>query len=391
LLAVGGAAAWLSSERIRQLRPVIIIWKATVVLAVTSGLLLEDIFWADPEPLPGSPIEVIFESGTTPREMAERLQTEGIIPSARSLVLAARLTFTDRSFQAGRYRFAGGQDNLEIIHALTNGTTAREFVTIPEGLRAHEIAGIVNREAEVDSARFMALLTDSLFIADIVPPDEDGFLPSTLDGYLLPETYNIWYQMPAEEVVTVMVDHFLTLWSTELHAPASAADFTRHEVATLASIIEREAASAEERPFISAVFHNRLERGMRLESCATVLYALGRFKRRLYERDLQIDSPWNTYLIRGLPPGPIANAGAASLRAAVTPAASDFLYFVARGDGTHLFSRTYAEHLRAKRGQGSGILVGGRAARETTDPPPATPSADSPPRPYHQPSDGDGG
>jgi UPF0755 protein len=115
---------------------------------------------------------------------------------------------------------------------------------------------------------------------------------------------------------------------------------------------------------ISAVFHNRLDRGMRLESCATVLYALGRYKPRLFERDLQVESPYNTYRHSGLPPGPIAAPGAASLRAAVDPAAEAYLYFVARGDGTHTFSRTYAEHLRAKNASGSGVLVGGRAARE---------------------------
>ncbi|MFC1545772.1 endolytic transglycosylase MltG, partial [Gemmatimonadota bacterium] len=249
-----------------------------------------------------------------------------------------------------------------------------EFVTIPEGLRAHEVAGIISREAEVDSAAFMALVSDSTFIAQVLPRDADGYLPGTLAGYLLPETYNIYYQMPAEMAATLMVEHFLALWDIELAAAAAVKGLTRHEVITFASIIEREAASADERPLISAVFHNRLDSGMRLESCATVLYALGRFKRRLYERDLAVDSPYNTYLNRGLPPGPIANPGAASLRAVVDPADSDFLYFVARGDGTHTFSRTYAEHLRAKRGQGDGVLVGGRSNSEgggsISEPPP---------------------
>jgi UPF0755 protein len=172
----------------------------------------------------------------------------------------------------------------------------------------------------------------------------------------------------------LMAGQFLDLWTTDLSERAAALGLTRHEVATFASIIEREAASADERPLISAVFHNRLERGMRLESCATVLYALGRYKRRLFQRALEVDSPYNTYRNRGLPPGPIANAGAASLRAVVSPSESDYLYFVARGDGTHTFSRTYADHLRAARAGGNGVLVGGRAAREEgregSDPPP---------------------
>lgn len=376
LMTVGGLVAWFIAERVRRSRPLIILWGVAVILSIVSGILMKNVFWKMPSLTLPDPVEVIFEPGSTPHQMARRLEDAQIIVSARSLVLAARLTFTDHAFQAGRFHFPGGQDNIEILRTLTNGSTAREFVTIPEGLRAHEIAGIVSRMAEVDSAAFMALVSDSTFIAGALSPGEGGFLPVTLDGYLLPETYNIYYHMPAEEVVRLMVDHFLALWDEELTGLASETGLTRHEVATFASIIEREAASADERPLISAVFHNRLDRGMRLESCATVLYALGRYKRRLYEKDLEVDSPFNTYLIRGLPPGPIANAGAASLRAVVSPAESDFLYFVARGDGTHTFSRTYAEHLRAKRGQGSGVLVGGRAAREGSGtgatPPPGT-------------------
>ncbi len=374
LLLIGGVAVWFFIRELRGNRPVIILWSVMIGLSVISGLLMKGVFWKTPAVMPSGPVEIIFEPGTTPHEIARELQRAEIIGNARALVLAARLTRTDRAFQAGRFHFPGGQDNLEILRTLTNGDTSREFVTIPEGLRAHDVAGIVAREAEVDSARFIALTTDSLFIAEVMPADGDGFRPSTLDGYLLPETYNVWYRMSAEEVVSLMVGQFLDLWRSDLSQPAAALGLTRHEVATFASIIEREAASAEERPLISAVFHNRLERGMRLESCATVLYALGRYKRRLFQRDLEVDSPYNTYRNRGLPPGPIANAGAASLRAVVSPAETDFLYFVARGNGTHTFSRTYSDHLRAARSQGDGILVGGRAAREEgregSDPPP---------------------
>jgi len=374
LTMVSGAIVWLIAERVRRSWLFVIIWSLAVMLSIVSGIVLQKVFWEMPSPVLSGPVEVIFEPGSTPHQIAGTLEDEQIIISARSLVMAARLTFTDHAIQAGRFHFPGGQNNIDVLRTLTNGSTASEFVTIPEGLRAHEIAGIVSREAEVDSAAFMALVSDSTFISQIVPPDEQGYLPENLAGYLLPETYNIYYQMPAEVVVRLMVEQFLALWDAELAGNASETGFTRHEVITFASIIEREAATADERPLISAVFHNRLDRGMRLESCATVLYALGRYKRRLYEKDLAVDSPYNTYLIRGLPPGPIASAGAASLRAAVNPADSDFLYFVARGDGTHTFSRTYAEHLRAKRGQGSGILVGGRSVREggetTSEPPP---------------------
>ncbi|MFC1629418.1 endolytic transglycosylase MltG, partial [Gemmatimonadota bacterium] len=297
IVLVSGAVTWIIVERVRRSRPFIIIWGLAVILSLVSGIVLKNVFWKMPTLIPSGPVEVIFDPGSTLHQIARKLEDERIIESARSLVMAARLTFTDRAIQAGRMHFPGGQNNVDVLRTLINGSTTREFVTIPEGLRAHEVAGIVSRAADVDSAGFMALVSDSTFIAQVLPRDDAGYLPADLAGYILPETYNIYYQMSAEAAVTLMVDHFLALWDAELAGPASEAGLTRHEVITLASIIEREAATAEERPMISAVFHNRLDQGMRLESCATVLYALGRFKRRLYEKDLAVDSPYNTYLI----------------------------------------------------------------------------------------------
>ncbi len=350
-----------------------------VLLAALLCIYSARLFWR-PGPVPGNnPIVVVIEPGSTPSAVAELLQANNVINNTGDLVMAARLTLADRSFQAGRYHFTGGENILEVLEHLTRGGTTDELVTIPEGLRPLQIASIISREAQVDSAAFMALAADSAFIASVISVEDGQSLPAHLEGYILPETFNIYYRMPADEVLRMMVSHFTDLWESRLAEAAADLGLTRHEVATLASIIEREAATGGERVIISAVFHNRLQRRMRLESCATVLYALGRFKPRLYERDLEIDSPYNTFRVRGLPPGPIANAGAASLLAAVSPADVDYLYFVARGDGTHTFSRTYAEHLAAKRGQGTGVLVGGRAAREAGRPPdPPSPGSGTP-------------
>lgn len=333
-------------------------------LAAAISIYSAGLFWG-PGPSPvDAPVVVVVEPGSTPASVAALLEENGVIVRSGALVTAARMVFADRSFQAGRYRFTGGESILDVLDHLTRGGTAEELVTIPEGLRTPQIASIVSREAQVDSSAFMTLVADSAFIAAVLPREDGEPLPLNLDGYLLPETYNIYYRMPAGDVMRLMVGQFVDLWNRRLGEAAAGLGMTRHEVVTLASIIEREAATSEERRIISAVFHNRLRRGMRLESCATVLYALGRFKRRLYEKDLQIDSQYNTYRVRGLPPGPIANAGAASLIAAVSPAEINYLYFVARGDGTHIFSRTFAEHVAAKSVQGNGVLVGGRAARE---------------------------
>jgi UPF0755 protein len=372
-----GAVLALWGRR-RQTLSITLVLFSGILLAGFTSMFAAGVFWGPaPEPLP-QPITIVIEAGTGTHGLAEQLAAEGVISDAETLIRAARLTGMDRALQAGRYHFPGGESMLGVLARLSNGGTLDELVTIPEGLRATQVAAIVAREAEVDSATFMQLLTDPEFIQSTlgVDPDLSGeghpqmetldgyLLPETLDGYLLPETYNIYYQMPAEEVVRLMVRHFTDLWSEALAGSAERLGMSRREVVTLASIIEREAVAADEREIISSVFHNRMERGMRLESCATVLYALGRYKPRLYERDLQVDSPYNTYRHQGLPPGPIANPGAASLIASVNPAADSYLYFVARGDGTHIFSRTFQEHVNAKNASGEGVLVGGKAARE---------------------------
>ncbi|MFO7768891.1 MAG: endolytic transglycosylase MltG [bacterium] len=328
-------------------------------LASTASARL---FWGPPPPELPRPATVIVEPGASPARVAGRLEEEGVLGRARDLTLASRLTLSDRHIKSGRYRFPGGEGVLTVLERLTRGSTSGEMVTIPEGLRAPTVAGIAARQAEVDSAAFMRWVHDEDFIREVLPPVEGESYPESLEGYLLPETYNIYFQMPASEAVRLMVEHFNEVWRSELRERARQMGMTRHEVVTLASVIEREAATAAERPIISAVFHNRMERGMRLESCATVLYALGRYKPRLYEKDLQVQHPYNTYRNRGLPPGPIAAPGASSLRAAVDPADTDHLYFVARGDGTHIFSRTFDQHVRAK--MGDGVPVGGRAAQE---------------------------
>jgi UPF0755 protein len=356
LLAAAVVLALLGRRRVSQAGGLALfaaLLAATIVSARSAAL-----FWG-PAPAPfASPVTLVIAPGSTMPDIARRLEERRVVSGAEDLVLAARLTLSDRAVQAGRYRFPGGEGVVRVLERLTDGATSEELVTIPEGLRADRVAGILARQAEVDSTEFMRLTRDPAFIAELL--GDNGPPPADLDGYLLPETYNIYYRMPADDVLRLMVEAFGDLWTNELASPAAELEMDRDQVVTLASIIEREAARDSDRPLVSAVFHNRLARGMRLESCATVLYALGRWKRRLYEKDLQIDHPYNTYRVRGLPPGPIANPGAASLRAAVHPAEAAYLYFVANGDGSHTFSRTYQEHLRAKQGAGDGVLVGGR-------------------------------
>ena len=189
-------------------------------------------------------------------------------------------------------------------------------------------------------------------------------MPPTLEGYLFPETYFLDPDATEEEVIERMVAQLREVFADSLYPRLDHIGLTFHEAITLASIVEREAAVAEERPIISQVFQRRLRLNRLLESCATVEYALGVHKKRLTNRDLKVESPFNTYRHRGLPPGPIGNPGAAALLATLYPAETDYLYFVARGDGRHAFSRTHTEHARAKR---SIRMENRRRARQHTN------------------------
>jgi UPF0755 protein len=211
-------------------------------------------------------------------------------------------------------------------------------VTIPEGLAGQQIAELLADRGLVDRDRFVSLLRDRETLGRF------GLEGESLEGYLFPDTYRVVKGLNEEAIAQRMVRRFQEMFGPEEQARARELQMTVPEVVTLASLIEREAHVPEERPLISSVFHNRLRRGMPLQSDPTVMYALSRFSGRLTKANLQAPSPYNTYLRQGLPPGPIANPGRASIMAALYPASSRYLYFVSKNDGTHAFSTTLREH-----------------------------------------------
>jgi UPF0755 protein len=217
-----------------------------------------------------------------------------------------------------------------------------EALVVPEGLMLTEVAAAAHAQLGIDADSFMAAASDSALRRRM------GARGPTLEGYLFPSTYMVRVGASAGEVIDQMLDEFDANWNPAWDARADSMGLTRDEVITLASIIEGEARHEEDRPYVSSVYHNRLRRGMRLQADPTVIYALGR-RRRLFERDYQIRSPYNTYQIDGLPPSPIGQPSAASIEAALYPRTSDFLYFVAGPGGKHIFSRTYREHLETVR------------------------------------------
>lgn len=270
--------------------------------------------------------------------ISRALKEAGVIRSRLAFLAVAVGRGTHRHLLAGEYEFGPGLSLLEIFRRLEQGRGLVHEVTIPEGYAAQQIAQLLADSELIDRGRFMRLLRDRQIL------HQYGLEGESLEGYLFPDTYRLVKGMSEEAIIHRMVRRFQEVLGPGERARAGGLEMSIPEVVTMASLIEREARIPEERPLISAVFHNRLRRGMPLQSDPTVLYGLSRFNGRLTKANLQTPSPYNTYLNQGLPPGPIANPGRASIMAALFPAPSRYLYFVSKNDGTHAFSKTLREH-----------------------------------------------
>ncbi len=286
--------------------------------------------------------EVLIPRGASVETIAGILKANGLVKSPTLFVLAARVLGHDRNLKAGRYTIPVGASIYRILRQLSSGMAKNDMVTIPEGLRADEIARILAAQSKIDPSRFMALVQDSAFATSLgVPADR-------LEGYLYPDTYPFYPLLTPDEVARVMVGRALRVFEEELALPGGREGLTMHQLVTLASMVEAEAVMPVERPRIAAVFYNRLKKGMMLQSDPTVTYALGIYRNRVFYSDLNVKSPYNTYRNKGLPPGPICSPGRAALHAVLFPLPdSTEMYFVARGDGTHIFSKTWEQHLAA--------------------------------------------
>ena len=229
----------------------------------------------------------------------------------------------------------------EILSTLRNGQVLLHSLTVPEGLTIAQIADLASQDGLTDRAEFIRLAKDRAFVASL------GIEAETLEGYLYPNTYKFPRAVKAREVLVAMVEQLRQVVGPDLLARMQELKMTMHEVLTLASVIEKETGSGGERPEISAVFHNRLKKHIPLQSDPTVIYGLPAFDGNLHKKDLSSPSPYNTYRVQGLPPGPIANPGIQAIRATLYPSDSRSLYFVSRNDGTHQFSATLIEHNKA--------------------------------------------
>jgi UPF0755 protein len=290
--------------------------------------------------------EIIFEvkKGDTARGIAQNLKEKGVIRQKAIFILGYKLFYSPQSLKAGEYAIRFPQSTKEILGLITKGNVVLHPITIPEGLTRQEIALHLQTTASIGYEDFLGATKGVDSIKDMDPKATD------LEGYLFPETYHFSKNFSVEDIVTAMVSHFRAVFSEAWQERAEELGLTAREVVILASLIEKETSLPEEREVVSSVFHNRLNIGMKLDCDPTIIYALkleGRFKDRLRTKDLRYDTPYNTYLYPGLPPGPIANPGKESLQAALFPAHTDYFYFVSRNDGSHHFSQTFREHQNA--------------------------------------------
>lgn len=286
---------------------------------------------------------VDIPQGTGSLPIGERLVAAGVIRDFVTYRVALWSTNQARHLKAGEYRFDRAKTPFEILDTIARGEVYVIGVTFPEGLTVAEMAKIVEAQGLGPAASFVQAAQDPAPIRDLDPAATD------LEGYLFPDTYALPRHTDGAKLVRMMVARFDKIFTPELRQAAAARNLTVRQAVTLASIVEKETAKAGERPTISAVYSTRLRIGMPLQCDPTVIYALakaGRYDGNIHKDNLSFDSPYNTYRHPGLPPGPIASPGRASLEAAVRPADTDVLYFVSRNDGSHEFARTLEEHNR---------------------------------------------
>jgi len=287
--------------------------------------------------------DILVRWGANLTTVAQQLEHKGVIRSADQFIFTARWFDQTKKLRVGKFALRQGSSNHAVLQGLIKGPQAFIALTLPDGYDSRRFAQMIESQLEIDSARTMALVHDPHFIAEM------GIQASSLEGYLFPETYYMTFGLKAEQVLKLLVAQFKENLPDSVIRLGVSKGMDLNQIVTLASIIEGEAMVEEEKPVISSVYHNRLKMGMKLQADPTIQYILPEGPRRLLRRDLSIESPYNTYLYPGLPPGPINNPGLNAIIAAVAPADTDYLFFVANGDGTHSFSTTYSRHLQAKR------------------------------------------
>ncbi len=325
-------------ERKEKLLPAIVLFSLFIA---GIGAFRLFIFWITPAGKTDNDIVVQIPPGSSFVKAAQLLNDAEVIRSVRLFVLMGKIRGLSGSIQAGELSFRVDMTPKEVLDVLSRGKAFLYSITVPEGYTVKQIGKLLQEKELADYDRIIALSEDAEFVRSLdVPADR-------LEGFLFPDTYAWPRGTPEEQILRRMVEHYKKIFTPDLRIRANAMGMTELDVVILASIVERETGSPDERGLVSAVFHNRLRKKYRLQSDPTVIYGLDDFDGDLKKSHLRKDTPYNTYTRLGLPIGPIANPGAESIRAALYPEKVPYLYFVSRGDGTHVFSNTLVEHNKA--------------------------------------------
>ncbi len=315
--------------------------KSTITLGLSLAIVLFisfSLFF--PSSFRGSWKEVMIPRGVTYRQVIDILKENGVIKNKLLMLLIGRITMNDRKIKAGYYSLNTAMSLWDVLDVLRNGRIISYTITIIPGSTLNDIRAKLEDHGLVDDDSYqIAYDRDFLNTLNIDAP--------SLEGYIYPDTYNLPKGIKPEDIFRMMVQRMREKFDEPLRRRAEELGMSENEILTLASIIEKEAVYDRERPLISAVYHNRLKKGMKLKADPTVLYGVKKDSRRIGYRDLKRYTPYNTYVIDGLPPAPIASPSIESIRAALYPADVDYLFFVSKNDGTHYFSLTGEEHERA--------------------------------------------
>jgi UPF0755 protein len=312
----------------------------TFLLAVFLSLGL-GLFLISPANKTGKEEVFLIQPGRSVREIAQDLESRQLVRSKTLFVLWVRIMGYSREIKSGEYLLSPAMAPVEILERLRRGKILTHSVTIPEGATREQIAALLHEKNLALRDLFLPLTEDPAVLKKY------GLSGPTLEGYLFPDTYQFGRGIPPSVIIDTMVKRFRQMVDPLLEDLAARPGMTMEEIVILASIVEKETGHPDERTLVASVFLNRLKRGMRLQSDPTVIYGMESFEGRLRKKDLQEKTPYNTYRISGLTPGPICNPGLDSIKAVISPAKTDYLYFVSKNDGSHHFSKTLSEHNRA--------------------------------------------
>jgi UPF0755 protein len=318
----------------------LIILGATILLAALASF---GVYIAHPSG-DGKKVQLLdFAEGNTLKKFAGDLENAGIISNARLFVFYARIRGADARIKAGYYQFNDGLSPKEILRRMVAGEIFAVRFAVPEGYSIYQIAELLESRGLFNKPSFLKECFNGALLKEL------GIEGKSVEGYLYPSTYDIPPKTTEADLIRMMVGQFNKVYGQKFAVRARSLGITRNVLVTLASMIEKEAIDPSERPLIASVFNNRLTRGMPLQSDPTAVYGIRSFAGKVSKQDIMRPSPYNTYLIKGIPPGPIGNPGSAAIEAAIMPASTGYYYFVARKDGTHYFSATLEEHNRAVR------------------------------------------